>query len=165
MRAIFTLCALSLAGIPGAALAQSSAGRAEATVVRPLSLLKTDDLRFGSLIAGPAAGGAVISQTSGARTVTGGVTGAPGDFGPASFVAAGLANVIAIISVSNGTTITRAGGGASMTVTDITTNRAAISVLPTGGALGINVGGRLVVGANQMPGDYAGSFTLTVIYL
>lgn len=107
----------------------------------------------------------MISQTSGAHAVTGGVTGAPGEFGPAQFVAAGLANIIAIISVSNSTTINRVGGGASMAVADIATNRAAITLLPPGGVLDINVGGRLVVGANQMPGDYAGTFTLTVIYL
>lgn len=165
MRPLFTLCAISLASIPGTAWAQSATGQGEAVVVRPLSLVNTEDLRFGSLIAGGTGGGAVISQTSGARMVTGGATGAPSDFGPAQFVAAGLANIIAIISVNNSTTINRVGGGASMAVADIATNRAAITLLPPGGVLDINVGGRLIVGANQMPGDYAGTFTLTVIYL
>lgn len=159
------LLAFAAAFVPAAASAQTGAGQGEAVVVRPLSVVKVDDLRFGTLVAGSAAGQAMISQTSGARAVTGGVTGVGGDFGPASFRAAGLANILAIISVNTGTTITRVGGGASMTVSDLATNRAALTVLPASGVLDINVGGRLSVAANQLPGDYAGSFTLTVIYL
>ncbi|WP_182466642.1 DUF4402 domain-containing protein [Sphingomonas gilva] len=165
MRPLFTLCAIGAAAIPGAAAAQSATGQGEVVIVRPLSLVNTEDLRFGSLIAGTAGGSAVISQTSGARMVTGGVTGAPGDFGPAQFVTAGLASIVVIISVDNATTITRAGGGASMNVTDIATNRPAVSLFPGSGVIDINVGGRLTVAANQMPGDYAGTFNLTVFYL
>lgn len=165
MRPLFTLCAITLGAIPGAAFAQQQTGQTEAVVVRPLSLLKTEDLRFGSLIAGTTAGNVVISQTSSARMVTGGATGAPSDFGPAQFVSAGLSSIIVIITVDNAATLTRAGGGATMAVTDIATNRPAVSLFPGNGVLDINVGGRLTVGVNQMPGDYAGTFNLTVFYL
>jgi hypothetical protein len=166
MRPLFTLCAISLASISGAAWGQSASGQGSAVVVRPLSLVKTDDLRFGSLIAGASAGTVTISQTSGARGSTGGVTPATADpFGPAAFVSAGLSSVIAIVSVDTATTLTRAGGGATMAVTDIATDRPAVTLFPGSGVMTINVGGRLAVGANQMPGDYAGSFNLTVFYL
>jgi hypothetical protein len=166
IRVIVASATLFGVGLTPAAHAGEGVGQAQAVVVRPLSLVKTEDLRFGSILAGASAGSVTISQTSGARSSAGGAIPIAADpFGPAQFTAAGVLNVLAIISVDSSTTISRIGGGATMNVSDLAANQSGLTVFPANGILPINVGGRLSVSANQMAGDYAGTFTLTVIYL
>ena len=58
------------------AQAATRAAPVEAVTIRPLSLVETEDLDFGTLIAGSVAGTATINANSGVRTTTGGVTAA-----------------------------------------------------------------------------------------
>ncbi len=47
---------------------------ANAAIVRPNSLIKTDDLDFGTMVSGTTGGTVSINAVTGARTTTGGVT-------------------------------------------------------------------------------------------
>ncbi len=160
-----------------AAFAQvaTTQGQAEAVVVSPLSFFKVDDLVFGRLIPGPTAGTVVIAP-NGTRTATGGVrlaTGLPHQ--PAAFAGRGSFNQLVRISVNATTrTLTRVGGtqtmlmdtfviGSSPTAT-LTTAPLAFRIATPTGMFQFPVGARLRVGANQVPGIYTGTFTITLDY-
>lgn len=152
-----------LVATPAAASTQN--GEAQAVVLRPLSLVATEELDFGNIVRGATAGTVTINATSNARTATGGVTLAGGSPHAAGFQTLGLFNTLFLISVPSGTTTLSNGSGASMTVTDWTQDGNATRFFPSGGVVNIRVGGQLNVGANQAPGNYTGTFSLTVIYL
>ena len=165
-----TLCvalaaAVALFGETNAAYAAATPAIATVTTVRPLSLVKTDDLEFGTLIASSVAGTATINPNTDARTTAGGVIGAPGATPSAAhFTAAGLVNSIALITLPASVTLTRVSGTETMAVTAITSNGALVRVLPNPATIDIAVGGTLAVGVNQVPGSYTGSFNITVLY-
>lgn len=154
------------------AQAADTAGIANAAVVRPNTLIKTDDLDFGTLIGGATGGTVTINPVTNARTTGGGVTPVGSAAQRATFQGTGGIFLITV-SGSTSTTLTRAGGGAApMTVTLVraaSTSGGGITLL--GGTLlpsGVQtyyIGGTLTVPANQPEGDYSGIFTLTVNYL
>lgn len=168
------LTALGGLVLPGIAHAGQANGRAEIAVLRTLSFIKIDDLEFGNIIAGPTAGTVTISP-SGARTTTGPVTAVGGGFQQAQFGGRGAPNQNLLISMTaNNVTLTRSGGTQTMTANTFRISSSPISPLSTTprlftissptGVFQFGVGARLNVGANQMPGNYAGNFRLTLIY-
>jgi hypothetical protein len=170
--AIFALLIAPTTALP--ALAQGSAqGEAEAIVLRPLSFFKVSDLDFGDIIPSATAGTVTI-EPDGTRTRTGGVALAGGGGEPARFAGLGSFNRQVNISLgSNSIWIT--GPGVRMRVRDFeigSTPTAMLSTAPTRfritstlGNYNFPVGGTLEVGANQAPGDYSGTFTITLNYL
>lgn len=170
--AAIALLIASLAASP--ALAQNATqGDAEVIVLRPLSFFKVNDLDFGSIIASGTAG-TVRLQPDGTRTRTGGATLAGNDGEPARFAGLGTPNRQVNISLGSNT-IWITGPGTRMRVRDFeigSTPTAILSTTPTrftiSSALGnynFPVGATLEVGANQAPGDYSGTFTITLNYL
>ena len=170
--AAFALLLAPAAASP--ALAQTGAqSQADAIVLRPLSFFRVNDLDFGSIIASGSAG-TVRLAPDGTRTRTGGATLVGNDGEPARFAGLGTPNRQVNISLgSNSIWIT--GPGQRMRVRDFeigSTPTAILSTTPTrftiASALGnynFPVGATLEVGANQAPGDYAGTFTITLNYL
>lgn len=168
--AIAAAAAGTLACTP--AFAANQTGTATSIIVRPNTLVKVDDLDFGTIAAGTTAGTVTVNALTGARTATGGATPVGTIAQRAVFQGTGG---ILLITVSGDTsvTLTRVGGGApAMTATLVraaTTSGGGIALL--GGTLlpsGVQtyyVGGTLNVGANQPAGDYSGTFQLTVNYL
>lgn len=169
------IAALSIAPIAAApALAQSSAqGEAEAIVLRPLSFFKVNDLDFGDIIPSASAGTVTI-EPDGSRNRTGGVTLA-GDGGePARF--AGLGSFNRQVNISLGSnSIWLTGPGTRMRVRNFEIGSTPTAILSTSprrfrissplGNYNFPVGATLEVGANQTPGDYSGTFTITLNYL
>ena len=157
---------LLLAGISlcGPALAAGTTGNSGAVTLRPLSIVNTEDLNFGTMLRSASAGTVVIDPTNDARSVTGGVTAAGGTPRAAQFFTYGgpLQNV----QVNRGPlpVLNRAGGGASMNVTALTLNGPTLRFLTLAGLLDLRVGGTLAVGANQLEGDYSGTFQIIVTY-
>ncbi len=145
---------------------------ANAAIIRPNTLIKTDDLDFGTMVSGTTGGTVSINAVTGARTTTGGVTPVGGGTQRAIFQGTGGIFFIAV-SGDNSVTLVRAGGGApNMTATLVraaSTSGGGIALL--GGTLlpsGVQtyyIGGTLTVPANQPDGDYSGTFVLTVNYL
>ena len=170
--AIFALLFAPAAASP--ALAQNNGqGQAEAIVLRPLSFFKVGDLDFGDIIASGTAGTVRVAP-DGARTRTGGATLAGSGGEPARF--AGLGSFNRQVNISLGAnSIWITGPGTRMRVRDFeigSTPTAILSTSPTRfritSALGnynFPIGATLEVGANQAPGDYSGSFTVTLDYL
>ena len=173
LRALTIAATAAGAALCAPAYAANMSGTANAAVVRPNTLIKTDDLDFGTMVSGTTGGTVSINAVTGARTTTGGVTPVGGGTQRAVFQGTGG---ILLITVSGDTSVTlvRAGGGApNMTATLVraaSTSGGGIALLGGGTLLpsGIQtyyIGGTLTVPANQPAGDYSGTFTLTVNYL
>lgn len=155
------LVSTSVAAAPVAALRNATG---QASVLRPLSVLKTSDLDFGELVVA-AAGTAVVDPVSGSTSTTGGVTpvGAAGH--PATFTATGSKNSIVHIRLPTGAiTVSRVGGGGTMTVSNWTLDGSANRKIPSSSAFSFAVGGTLNVAAAQPDGTYTGTFQVTVQY-
>ena len=145
---------------------------ANAAIVRPNTLIKTDDLNFGTLVSGPTGGTVTVNPVTNARTSGGGVTLVGTTAQRATFQGTGG---IFLITVSGSTSVTlaRVGGGApNMTASLVraaSTSGGGIALLGAtllpSGVQTYYIGGTLTVPANQPAGDYSGTFTLTVNYL
>lgn len=163
--------------VPAPAIAQrvGAVTESEAVVVSALSFFKVDDLVFGRIIPGSAPGTVVVAP-DGTRTRTGGVRLATGpSVQPAAFAGRGSFNQRVAISVSNNSvTLNRIGGGGTMTMDTfiigstptaaLTTSPLAFRIATTSGIFQFPVGATLRVRANQAPGNYVGTFAVTLQY-
>jgi putative alpha-1,2-mannosidase len=173
--ALLMTCAFGASTVPTAAQAQAQPAQAEAQAIllRPLTFFKVDDLNFGDIVPGTTAG-QVRLEPDGTRTRTGGVTLAGSTHQPASFAGMGTYNRYVLISMSPATT-TVTGPGTPMTVTQfeigstptaiLTATPQSFRIAATSGQFIFPVGARLNVNANQAPGVYTGTFTVTLNYL
>jgi hypothetical protein len=162
---------------PAPALANGSAtvsASSQAAIIRPLTLVKTADLQFGIIAAGGTAGTVKIDP-SGTVSSTGGAVPAGGTTSPAQFYAFSRRNATASLRLgANFINIVRSGGGAQMRVDNFTISSTPPTTLSTtattftlntpNGIFAFTVGGTLHVGANQLPGNYVGTFQLTMNY-
>ena len=160
------LAALLACAVPASAQSvspnQDATGRA--IVLRPLSLLKVEDLDFGWLTV-TTAGTAIVNPFTGVVTTTGGVIAAGGDPVPAEFVGAASRNTPVKIRIPNRpVTITRQGGTETMTVSNWTLDGPADRKTGPERAFTFRVGATLNVGANQADGLYTGTFDVEVQY-
>lgn len=155
------LCALA-AGTGAQAATQS--GTAKVITLKPLSIVKLRDLDFGRLASGTTAGTVVIDPTTDARSTTGGVLAAGGAPLAAQFYTYATGNQTLQVTRGPLPILNRAGGGASMNVTQLTLNGPVLRVIAAAGLLDLRVGGTLAVAANQMDGTYSGNFDITVTY-
>jgi spore coat protein U-like protein len=173
-RFVSAALAGSAALVSQGAWAQSS--EVQVTLLNRLSLAKTADLEFGTLISSATAGTVTVS-TTGVRTVTGGVTPAGGTVSAAGFAGFGRrTQQIVILFGAPSILIKRVGGTQTMAVNNFTVNPVGGSGLTQLGGSGrhrissatglfdFTVGARLNVGANAVPGDYVGTFNVTVNY-
>jgi hypothetical protein len=137
----------------------------QVAVIEPLSLINTGPLSFGYFASGATPGTVTINQTTGARTVTGGVTQLGGTVSPATFLgaAAGL-NLVIIRQPNVPVTLTRSGGTETMRITALVIDGGQFRLFFTRQAFAFNIGGTLAVGANQREGNYVGTFPVTVDY-
>ena len=158
--------ALSVVGAAAAtpAVAANANAGGRAIVVTPLSLVKVDDLDFGSVVPSPLSGVIIIDAASGALSAIGGVTA----YGTALahrayFVGAGTEGQSVTITLGPAPLLTD-GSGNSMSVLALTLDGPVIRIIPADQAVHVRVGGILLVNANQAPGGYAGTFTMTMNY-
>ncbi|MBU5611999.1 DUF4402 domain-containing protein [Geomonas azotofigens] len=153
------------AGVGNAATAPTSAS---ATVVVPITIGTVTDLNFGKFVSG-GTGGTVVVSTTGAQSVTGGVTSTAT---MATTATAGNFNISgengSSYSVTVPSTVTLSGGGGpNMTMDTLVTtiNGAAASSGTFGVAADVlKIGATLTVGASQGAGLYSGTFNLVVDY-
>lgn len=171
----FALAAAMFAAASVPAHAETEQLNAQLSVVSPGSFYKVEDLHFGTIVSSNVAGTVTIAP-NGTRTSTGGVTLWGNDHHPAQF--AGMKPTAANRPVrmrvgSNSITLT--GPGAPMTVglfrgntnpaTALTTTPRNYQVQQTtNSAFALFVGATLNVNANQAPGTYSGTWTLTLDY-
>ena len=137
----------------------------EALILVPLSLVKIDDLDFGTVVTSPVSGTVSINATTGARTVAGGITGLASDQGfRARFAGAGSPNQQVIVVVTQPTALQNANGD-QITVLALTLEGSPIKTIdPVTRAFNFGVGGIILVGANQPEGIYSATFDVTALY-
>jgi hypothetical protein len=164
---------MAAAMLAGPAYADTKPGSAEITIVRPLSFVIDDGLDFGNVIRSTTAGTVTVAP-NGTRTATGGATLANGGgHKAASFAGQGTINQRVDISLgANSIFIT--GPGAPMRVRNFvigSTPTAPLTTAPTrftiaaaNGIFFFPVGATLEVGANQAPGKYTGTWSITLNY-
>lgn len=162
--ALFCLLALSLPAASWAApVPASPKARSKATIVRPLTLVRTADMDFGGLIV-TTGGTATINPQTGAMTVTGGLLPVSGPISPARY--AGAATRLALIFIripSAPVAIRRQGGTETLQVSNFTLNGGALRIVGTA-AFAFAVGARLTVPAGTVDGLYTGDIDVTVEY-
>jgi hypothetical protein len=131
----------------------------------PLTLVKIDDLDFGTVVTSASSGTVTIDASTGARALAGGVTGVTSDAGNrAYFGGAGSPNQQVLLALSPPVALTSAAGD-SIPVLGLTLDGPATrSVDPTTRAFFVGVGGTIQVPADQPEGDYNADFWLTAIY-
>ena len=161
------LAATAFAAAPAAAAAVPAATDADgrALVLVPLTLVKIDDLEFGTVIPSSASGTVTINPATGARTFAGGVTGVTSDAGyRAYFAGAGSPNQEVLLALSPPVALTNATGD-TIPVLGMTLDGPAMRTIdPVTRAFYVGVGGTIEVGADQPVGDYNADFWLTAIY-
>lgn len=138
-----------------------------AYIVTPISILKTADLNFGSIVPNTSNGTVVITP-AGARTFTGGPTAYVGSstIAPtaASFTVTGEKSASFSIAITAPNfDLTHTNGTDKMTVSSIVTDPLTQSTLDgTTGTRVINVGATLSVDAGQEPGTYTNTNALEI---
>jgi len=154
---------LSLALVGGDAARTCNQEFAITARLRPvLRLVNLAALDFGSLIPGAVAGGYVVSAGGGTPPVApGGPRQFKGHPHPAEFVLSGSAG--ACYSIELPRTVRLQGPGATLEIHHFHANVPLQAGVPAGG-LRFQVGAELLVPANQPPGLYRGTFTVSVDY-
>ncbi len=169
MRTLISLGLLAglITATAGAKAAQNSTTQsisASANVAGGISVARTKDLDFASLLSGITAGSVTVSS-SGTRSTTGGASAVGGGFTPASFqVSITQGNPHYSIQLPVGS-VTLSGTGGSMLVDTFESTPGGpgfVGFAPGAGFQVMTVGATLHVPANQAAGSYSGTFTVTV---
>lgn len=152
-----------LAGIAIPALLAAGARHAYAQQV---TLSNTRGLEFGRFVAG--SGGTVVLDATGQRSRTGGVVLLnSANVGQAGFnigrTGNSGGNKSIIISLPPNGATRLINGAHSMAVDAFVSSPATLDAIPNGGTT-LSVGATLTVAPNQAPGNYSGTFSLTVNY-
>lgn len=139
----------------------SGEGKITAKIVSPVTLEKQDDLNFGTILAPTDSAKTITMATNSTRSGDSSILVGT-DVGKAgSFKVTGASGQSMTISVTDSTTLS--GAGDAMTVNNFVTEPE--STLTLEGTEGqIKVGADLTVGMNQAPGDYTGTYNVTVSY-
>ncbi len=155
VAAFATLAALGLGAT--SANAATATATARAKILRQITLTNTSDLQFGTIVTGATASTVAIS-TGGARTCGAGLV-CSGATTAADFTIGGTTGMVVTISVPASVTLT---SGANSMTASLAASAATTTLVASAG--NFSVGGTLAVGANQVDGDYVGTFTATVDY-
>ncbi|NTV92314.1 MAG: DUF4402 domain-containing protein [Chlorobiaceae bacterium] len=123
------------------------------------------DLAFGTIIPGSASGTVTIVPSTAARSYSGSVQLVSSISGPAAFTVSGSPNSSYSVTLPDDGHITISNGSNTMEVNNFTISRSSgSSTLGIDGLASFRVGGKLEVDANQPPGNYTGTFAVTVAY-
>ena len=162
--------ALALAGTAilamsfGATSAQAAVAeaKAKATVVAAVTVEKTNDLNFGTIVPGSTAGTVTVTN-GGAATCTGtGVVCMVNTANAASFDVTGAAGSSVAVTYTDSVSLTGPAGSTPMTAT---LNKTATPLTLAAGKTPFAFGGVLNVAASQMAGEYTtANFNVTVNY-
>lgn len=164
-----------------------TAGIAQAVIVERLTLVKVADMDFGKILASPAAGTVTINPVTGACSTTGGATSYGNACRAAMFVGMGRNPFRARVTMSNITQLTGPGTAMTMDTFEIGANSTITftgnqnsngnggglqngngnqryNINSSTGIFELHLGATLHVNANQAPGVYTGTFSVTVQY-
>ena len=171
-RGLTLVGAFAVLAVGTPAFADQTTADAQIAIVRPLEFIRVENLEFGRVIRASTAGTVTIAP-NGTRTKTGNIILLGTDFQPAEFAGMGTNNQRVDVSLgSNSIFVT--GPGAPMRVRTFVMGSTPTAVLTTAtqrfrinsttGIFVFPVGATLEVGANQTPGTYTGTWTITLNY-
>jgi hypothetical protein len=166
ITALFCLLALFYSGKE----ARAAEASCTATIVPAISASKNTttetggDLAFGVIIPSGTSGTVTIAPSTSDRTRDGGVVLVASTYGAASFNVYGGANTAFTIALPDTGSINISSGSNTMKVQRFTVYPPGAVTLDNLGQATFNIGGTLDVSADQPPGNYTGSFTVTVAY-
>jgi Mat/Ecp fimbriae major subunit len=157
-----TFKALALTGVvalgfsASAANAATASATAKANILKQITVTKTADLDYATIVTGAAASTVQITP-AGVKTCGAGLT-CTGTVSAAAFTVVGTVGAIANVTVP--ASVSLSSGANSMTSTLV----GSASTLTLAASNTLTVGGTLSVGASQADGVYSGTFTVTVDY-
>ena len=155
------------------AFADTEQANSEAVIIRPLSFISYEDLKFGKIVPATTAGTVTVA-TDGTRTTNNpNIILVGNDEQNARFTGQGTFNQRVDVSLgANSIFIT--GPGAPMRVRTftigstpsvvLTTTPRRFRIASTSGIFAFTIGATLEVGANQAPGQYSGNWDITLEY-
>ena len=152
----------ALALTPAIGHAQVAPGTVQSVVLNSLTATAVQDLDFGNVIPGTAAGTVTVDPASTARITTGGAILAGGAPSVAIFVGVAQPNRMVHLSMPNGSITLTNGSGGTMTVNNFYTDGAVNRRADANGLVVFRVAARLSVAANQVDGLYSGTFAITL---
>lgn len=167
LTTLFAAIAASTLAAPAAAapIAATPPANGRGLILTPLTLTKLSNLHFGTIVPSNLSGVVTVPATGGAPIVAGGVTLVPSDPAyRASFAGAGTAGQLVIINATNPVLLDN-GAGNSVTVLALTLDGPPTRLINSSRAFFFNVGGVLLVNANQAEGLYQADFDVTANYL
>lgn len=162
--------AVAATAVAAPALAQSATGSGSITVIRPLTVTKNADLKFGTVVRPSTGSGTVTVSAAGARSVSGGIVGLSSGDTPqaAQFTVDGEGGQS--VSITIPATFSIANGSDTLTVTtsnNLSGSAAAQTLsnaLGSAGSLSFRVGGSVPVLSTSPTGLYSGTFTVSAAY-
>src|SRR3954468_5543181 len=157
IKAIATSVVLVAAANSSFAQASATAS-ASATIITPISIVKTVDMNFGNVAVSATVAGTAVLAPAGTRTTggAGGVTlpATNGTVSAASFTVSGQPSYTYAITLPSSCSITD-GSSHNMTVNSFTSSPASTGTLSSTGSDILNVGATLNVSAAQASGVYS----------
>ncbi len=145
---------------PGVAQAENLSAQSKATVYRPSTLASLLDLDFGTVVSDGTGGVVLLDVDANSRNCD------PGMMCSAAYAFAtlSLTGSNATVQVTYDPVVQLVGSGQPMDVSILFPGGSGSYVTITNNAAVIRFGAALTVNPNQMPGDYAGDFTVNVNY-
>ena len=163
--ALSSLILMSLpAAVRAAPIAASPKAEAQVMLIKPLSLVRVNDMDFATL--GVTTGGtATIDPVGGTMTVTGGLLHLAGTPAPARYSGAALKRTVVNIRVpKQPVLIRRLGGTETLTVSNFTLDGQDKRNLADAAYFTFAVGARVTIPAGTVDGVYSGDIDVTVQY-
>jgi len=170
VKKLMTLIAASAALVvatpaSAAPVAAAPPAKAQGLILIPLTLSKLQDLYFGTIIPSNLSGVVTVPADGTAPFASGGATLLSSDPAHrARFAGAGTTGQLILINVTNPVLLPN-GLGDNVTVLALTLDGPAIRTIDATRAFSFNVGGILLVNANQPEGIYQADFDVTAQYL
>ena len=148
-----------------APVAASPPAKAKGLILIPLTLSKLEDLYFGTIIPSNLSGVVTVPADGSVPFASGGATLVASDPAfRARFAGAGSAGRLVIVTVTNPVFLAN-GLGDNVTVLALTLDGPPVRTINASKAFFFNVGGILLVNANQPEGLYQADFDVTAEYL
>ena len=155
-KAIVT-AAIIIAGTNVSFAQATATASASATIITPISIVKTVDMNFGNVAVSATLSGTVVLAPAGTRTTGGtGVTlpATTGTVAAASFTVSGQASYTYAITLPTTTVVITDGASHNMNVTAFTSNPSVTGALSGTGTQTLTVGATLNVSAAQFAATY-----------
>jgi hypothetical protein len=162
-----TIAALAFTAAPAAAapVSASTDANAHARIMKPLQLVGTQDLDFGTLVISGSGTQVMHVDQTGAITGCGAVITCSGTAQTAVYNVKGTPNATVTVAVASPVTLTNANDGTTL---DLTPDAPATVALDTNSAStgdNFNIGGSITIdSAATTDGVYSGTFAVSVDY-